>query len=74
MRPELSIRVNRIKTDADALMETLMEQGFTVRKGQMSQRTLFVKGSGLLETEAYKDGQFSVQDEASVIATEICHM
>ncbi|MBR5315396.1 MAG: 16S rRNA (cytosine(967)-C(5))-methyltransferase RsmB [Firmicutes bacterium] len=71
MRPELSIRVNIMKTDADGLMETLMEQGFIVRKGQMSQRTLFVKGSGLLETAEYKDGQFSVQDEASIIATEI---
>lgn len=71
MRPELSIRVNVMKTTADALMETLKAQGFDVKKGALSDRVLFVKGSGLLDTDAYREGLFSVQDEASVVATEI---
>ena len=71
MRPELSIRVNVMKTTADALMEALMTQGFDVKKGALSDRVLFVKGSGLLDTEAYRSGLFSVQDEASVVATEV---
>ena len=71
MRPPLSIRVNTVKTSKDALAEMLSAQGFEVSSGQLTDRTLFVKGSGLLETDAYAQGLFSVQDEASVMATEI---
>lgn len=71
MRPELSIRVNRLQTTVEALAEFLEAEGFDVRRGALSDRVLFVKGSGLLDTEAYQNGMFSVQDEASVLATEI---
>jgi len=71
MRPEMSIRVNQMKTTADELMQTLIKDGFDVKPGALSDRVLFVKGSGLLDTESYTKGLFSVQDEASVLATEI---
>lgn len=70
-RPELSIRVNLLKISADELSQMLKEQGFDVRKGKLSERVLFVKGSGLLSAKAYGDGLFSVQDESSVLAAEM---
>jgi len=71
LRPEMSIRVNQMKTTTESLMETLIAEGFVVKRGALSDRVLFVKGSGLLDTESYGKGLFSVQDEASVLATEI---
>lgn len=70
-RPELSIRVNLLKTSRQDLMEELSNKGFSVRPYEESPRVLFVKGSGLLETEAYSKGLFSVQDAASVLAAEL---
>lgn len=71
MRPALSIRVNKVKTSLEALKLELESLGFEIKKGMLSDRVLFVKGSGLLETEVYHKGWFSVQDEASVVATEV---
>ncbi len=69
-RPKLSIRVNMIRTDRQSLAEQLTEEGFVIEEATLSERVLFVSGSGLLETKAYEQGLFSVQDEASVLAAE----
>lgn len=71
MRPPMSIRVNLTKTTEDALREELEEQGFTLEKTAICDRVFFVKGSGLLDTKAFADGHFSVQDTASVLAVDI---
>ena len=68
--PELSIRVNNLKVDAGELGERLAEKGFHVNKGKLSERVLFVRGAGLLKTEEFLEGMFSVQDESSVLAVE----
>ncbi len=70
-RPPLSIRVNTLKTDRATLKGILEDRGFEVREGTFSDRILHVKGSGLLSMEEYKNGFFSVQDEASVMAAEM---
>ncbi|NBH62117.1 16S rRNA (cytosine(967)-C(5))-methyltransferase RsmB [Anaerotruncus sp. 80] len=69
-RPKLSIRVNMTRTDRKSLAEQLTEKGFVIEEAALSERVLFVSGSGLLETKAYEQGLFSVQDEASVLAAE----
>ncbi len=70
-RPKLSIRVNLLKSEVSALKDTLVNMGFEVDEGKFSARTLHVKGSGLLDTEEYKTGLFSVQDEASTVAADM---
>lgn len=70
-KPQLSIRVNRLKIGRKELAEKLREKGFTVDHGRLSERALFVRGSGLLDTEEYLNGLFSVQDESSILAAEI---
>ena len=68
--PALSIRVNTLKTEPEELRLGLEKKGYQVSNGKLSERVLFVKGSGILETEEYRDGLFSVQDESSVLAAE----
>lgn len=70
-RPQLSIRVNRLKISRKDLAERLREKGFEVDHGRLSERSLFVKGSGLLDSEEYEKGLFSVQDESSILTAEI---
>ena len=68
--PELSVRVNLMKASPEKLMEELKASGFTVRRSEISSRCLLVTGPGLLETSAFKEGRFSVQDEASCLAAD----
>lgn len=68
--PKLSVRVNLLKTSREELSELLKAEGFETEEGTLSQRILFVRGSGLLETESYRKGLFSVQDQASCLTAE----
>lgn len=69
-RPQLSIRVNINKTSREELKKYLEEKGFEITEGVFSKRTLHVKGSGLLEDDRYKEGYYSIQDEASTVASD----
>ena len=69
-RPKLSIRINVNKTSREELKDYLEEKGYEVTEGTFSNRTLHVKGSGLLEDERYTEGYFSIQDEASTVAAD----
>lgn len=71
--PPLCLRVNVMKNSAEELIDKLEQEGFTVAKGQMSERAVLVKGkgTGILESKLFRDGCFSVQDEASILTTDI---
>lgn len=69
--PELSVRVNVMKTDCDSLRKKFEALGFEAAESRISERALIVKGSGLLDSQPYKDGLFSVQDEASVLTSDM---
>lgn len=69
-RPHLSIRVNLKKKTPEMLKSRLESRGFKVESGQHSERVLYVEGSGLLDTDEYKQGMFSVQDESSTLAAD----
>lgn len=68
--PPNTIRINWLKTIKEDLVSSLEERGFEVTDGDLCQNALHVKGSGLLETEFYKHGLFSVQDESSMLVAE----
>ena len=65
--PALCIRVNTLKTDAGSLRKSLEGQGFEAVQGALPEM-LRVRGSGLLETDEYRNGLFLVQDESSALA------
>ena len=68
--PELCLRTNLLKTDRESLMAELADQGFEVWPSDISERALIVSGTGILETEAFREGKFAVQDQASVLAAD----
>lgn len=70
MPPELSVRVNLMKTTPEELEKELKDLGFDVKRSEISRRCLLITGSGVLDTEAFREGRFSVQDEASCLAAD----
>ena len=67
--PNLSIRVNNLKTSRDELKKLLESYGkFEVEESQITSDALYVKGPSVLNTKEFKEGLFSVQDEASMLA------
>lgn len=70
MTPPNTIRFNWLKILKTDLIETLEEKGYEVEEGKICQNALRVKGSELLNTEMYKAGLFSVQDESSMLVAE----
>ena len=71
IRPELSVRVNITKTTRDELLERLKKNGFEAEKSDNSERAIIVKGTGLIDNKSYREGLFSVQDEASIMSSDI---
>lgn len=69
--PPLTIRANTLKVTPEELKTKLESEGFEVTNGRISPNALNVKGSRLLETDSFKNGEFSVQDESSMAAVEI---
>ncbi len=74
--PPLTIRVNRLKTDAETLRTMLEERGFCVEAARtgndeydaaLDGLALNVTGNGLIASELYRDGYFSVQDISSML-------
>ncbi|MGI6211169.1 MAG: 16S rRNA (cytosine(967)-C(5))-methyltransferase RsmB [Anaerovoracaceae bacterium] len=65
--PELCVSVNTLKIGSEELMERLTREGFRCRR---EGDALFVRGSGLIEGEAFREGLFFVQDQSSILATE----
>ena len=69
-RPPLTVRLNWLKIMKADLVKQLEDRGFEVEDGKICQNALNVKGSGLLDTELYKRGLFTPQDESSMLVAE----
>ncbi len=70
LTPDLCIRVNILKTYREELIGLLTEAGFEATPSEHTDRGIIVKGTGLLNTSMFQAGLFSVQDEASIIASD----
>ena len=71
-RPLLCLRTNLMKGSRAELIEKLSEAGFQTEAGTLSKRSILVtgKGTGILEHDLFREGWFSVQDEASTLAAD----
>ena len=70
-RPDLSIRINRLKTDRNSLTRELEKEGIEVRPGNLSPRALILfVGKRSVHNIRLQKRQFSVQDEASIFAAD----
>lgn len=68
--PPTTIRLNWLKVMKEDLIQALEEKDFRVEEGILCQNALNVKGNHLLDTELYKMGMFTPQDESSILVAE----
>ena len=69
-RPPMTVRLNWLKVMKSDLMDKLKEKGYEAEEGRLCQNAVNVKGSGLLDTELYKLGWFTPQDESSMMVAQ----
>ena len=69
---DISIRVNELKTNREEIKNLLVNEGFEIEDGKISPNGLIVKNpAGLVATKFFKDGLFTIQQEASMKAVEV---
>ncbi|MGA9115410.1 MAG: 16S rRNA (cytosine(967)-C(5))-methyltransferase RsmB [Bacteroidota bacterium] len=67
-RPELSLRVNRLKTDTAGFIRMLEEQGITPTPSRVLDSYLRVKGLARIgQMELFRSGMFTIQDESAAL-------
>ena len=66
----LTIRANWLKIRKEDLKKVLRERGFEVEDGDICQNALHVRGSRILESDLYRYGLFTPQDESSMLVSE----
>ncbi|MDO4486929.1 MAG: 16S rRNA (cytosine(967)-C(5))-methyltransferase RsmB [Bacillota bacterium] len=66
----VTVRFNWLKVMKNDLIDSLRKKGFEVEEGHLCRNALNVKGSRLLDTEMYKLGMFTPQDESSMLVAE----
>ncbi len=71
----LCVRANTLRTDADALLERLAEDGVAAHPAPYASHCLIVDGLpdgvGIRDLASYSEGLFVVQDESSVLAASL---
>ena len=70
--PDVTIRVNTLKTNTEELKEELEKEGVAVRNGSVSAYALHLtKTADLSRLDTFRKGLFHVQDESSQLAVRI---
>ncbi len=66
--PALCIRLNRLKTNREALAERLAQEGVQTRPGVLSAESLLIESGNLSRLPSYAEGLFTVQDQSAQLA------
>ncbi|SHJ04415.1 16S rRNA (cytosine(967)-C(5))-methyltransferase RsmB [Lutispora thermophila] len=70
--PPFIIRLNRLKTTKEELLQHLKASGITYREGLYNEEAINIRGTSSIENlEIFKKGYFSVQDESSMLVGKI---
>lgn len=70
--PDVTIRVNTLKTDTETLKKQLKQAGIAVTDGRLSEDALHLtRTADISRLEAFREGLFHVQDESSQLAVRI---
>ncbi|MFC2075799.1 16S rRNA (cytosine(967)-C(5))-methyltransferase RsmB [candidate division KSB1 bacterium] len=71
-RPGVTVRVNRLRTDAEDLARRFQEAGLEIQKGRLSDQFLRLRPEGAVESlPGYDLGHFQVQDEGAGMVARI---
>ena len=70
--PDFTLRVNLLKASREELAESLRNRGYVVENGKYLPYALVVKNpSSIMMIDEYKEGLFNIQDESSMLASQI---
>lgn len=70
--PPLTIRINKLKTDKDEMLNLLNDMNITAYSGLFNYEAINIKGSSSLDNmDLFKKGFFQVQDESSMLVGKI---
>ena len=71
LKPHFSIRISSFKKSEQEVVEDLKALGYEIKKCTISKRTYFVKNpTDIINTESFKNGDFTVQDVAGILVCE----
>ncbi|MDS9470534.1 16S rRNA (cytosine(967)-C(5))-methyltransferase RsmB [Sporosarcina pasteurii] len=65
--PNMSIRVNTVKTNVDAVVSELEAHNVQVRQGEIIAECLISESGNPGSTDVYKNGLITIQDESSML-------
>ena len=68
--PDTVLRVNTLKIDTDTLISKLKEDGFDAEKSSLIDNAVILKSGAVMQSGAYINGLFHVQDTASQICVK----
>ena len=71
LKPELSIRVNNLKTSKEELKKKLEEKDIKVENGVLEDFLILKNAKNIENIEEFKNGFFTVQDEAAGLTAKI---
>lgn len=69
--PDVTIRVNTLKTDTETLKKQLKQAGIEVKDGRLEHALHLTKTADISRLESFRKGLFHVQDESSQLAVKI---
>lgn len=68
-KPPFTIRVNTLKTDKKSLVKVLNEEGFETTELEFENALNIENPSGIIESKAFEEGLFYVQDLGSILVS-----
>lgn len=71
MKKAISIRVQPLKITREKAMQVLQEQGFEVKESSFSSQGIIVEKGNILNTELFKNGFVTIQDQSSMLVGEM---
>lgn len=69
--PDLSIRINSLKTKKELLIDLLKEQGIEVLDGKLDEALILKNFSHIEKSKEFNEGLFTIQDESSMIPAKV---
>lgn len=71
-KPHFSIRISSFLKSEDKVVEEIEKLGYILKKSEISKRTYFVENpTNILNSDLFKNGDFTVQDVGSILTSEI---
>lgn len=73
--PELTVRVNSLKTNYDKAWDELIKAGYNVEEGAASPEAIkIIKGRSIENNPLFKEGYITVQDESAMMVASLMEL